>query len=254
MLSRVAALTVRPGTVRHAVHWSAVHMVKSRVSYISRGATVAWGPTSQTAGLLAAGTVAGAISESFDASAALEIFSLDLGSGSGEMPVLGSVQLPERFHSLAWGTGGSDNGSLPHGMLAGGMVDGTVKVFNPAAIADSGDVQLASLERHKGGVRALEFNPGMPNLLASGAGESEVLITDLTKPSAPNFYSPGATTGGTPADSARGTTRCPAPLCRARAGHAAMGRICSGRSLPRERRTALSVLQLALLCCGAARA
>ena len=56
------------------------------------------------------------------------------------------------------------------------------------------------MRKHTGGVRALEFNPGMPNLLASGAGESEVLITDLSKPSTPNFYSPGATTGGPPAD------------------------------------------------------
>ena len=109
-------------------------MVKSRVSYINRGATVAWGPTSETASLVAAGTVAGAISDSFDASSTLELFSLDLGSGSGEMPSLGAVQLPERFHALAWGVG-SDPTAHPHGLLAGGMVDGTVKVFNPNAIA-----------------------------------------------------------------------------------------------------------------------
>ena len=108
-------------------------MVKSRVAYINRGATVAWGPTSETASLVAAGTVAGAISDSFDASSTLELFSLDLGSASGEMPSLGSVQLPERFHALAWGVG-SDPESHPHGLLAGGMVDGTVKVFNPYAI------------------------------------------------------------------------------------------------------------------------
>ena len=108
-------------------------MVKQRVSYISRGATVAWGPTSETAGLVAAGTVAGAISDSFDASSTLEIFSLDLGSQSGEMPVLGSLQLPERFHCLAWGAA-SDATGLPYGMLAGGMVDGTVKVFDPSAM------------------------------------------------------------------------------------------------------------------------
>ena len=73
------------------------------------------------------------MSDSFDASATLELFSMDLGSGSGEMSVLGSVTTSERFHRLAWGTAGG--ASLPYGMLAGGMVDGTVKVFNPAAIA-----------------------------------------------------------------------------------------------------------------------
>ena len=66
--------------------------------------------------------------------AALEIFSQDLGSASGEMQLLGSVQTTERFHRLAWGVGGVDSGSLPMGMLAGGLVDGTVKVYNPSAM------------------------------------------------------------------------------------------------------------------------
>ena len=42
--------------------------MKERISYIRRGATVAWGPTHETASYIAAGTVAGAISDSFDAS------------------------------------------------------------------------------------------------------------------------------------------------------------------------------------------
>lgn len=84
---------------------------------------------------MAAGTVAGAISDSFDASASLEIFSMDLGSKSGQMELLGSIQTDERFHKLAWGTHGTDSGSLPYGMLAGGLVDGTVKVYNPMLMA-----------------------------------------------------------------------------------------------------------------------
>ena len=105
---------------------------RSRVAAVSRSATVAWGPTSAHANLMAAGTVAGAISDSFDASAQLEIFSLDLGSRTGEMPLLGSVQTNDRFHRLAWGRYGHESGALSHGLLAGGMVDGTIKVFNPA--------------------------------------------------------------------------------------------------------------------------
>ena len=109
-------------------------MVKERVAYVPRSATVAWGPSHETAGMVACGTVAGAISDSFDASASLDIFSMDLGSKSGQMDLLGSVQLTERFHRLAWGTCGIDKGHLPYGMLAGGMVDGTIKVFDPAKI------------------------------------------------------------------------------------------------------------------------
>ena len=175
-------------------------MGRERVSHVSRSATVAWCPLHDRSGLLAAGTVANAISDSFDASAALEIFSLELSSSSSEMTLLGSVQTSERFHRLAWGAGG-DPRSLPYGLLAGGLVDGTVKIYNPAAMADdASDPLLVNLERRTGGVRALEFNPGMPHLLASGAGDSDVLITDLTKPGSPSYYSPGAKSSGPASD------------------------------------------------------
>ena len=61
--------------------------MKERISYIRRGATVAWGPTHETASYIAAGTVAGAISDSFDASASLEIFNLDLPKRAGTLSV-----------------------------------------------------------------------------------------------------------------------------------------------------------------------
>lgn len=110
----------------------ATHNSRPRVGAVARCSTVSWSPISQQPTLMAAGTVAGAISDSFDASAHLELFSLDLGSRTGEMPLLGSVQTNERFHRLAWGTHGRDSGVFSHGIIAGGMVDGSIKVFNPA--------------------------------------------------------------------------------------------------------------------------
>lgn len=59
---------------------------------------------------------------------------------------------------------------------------------------------MASIDRHSGAVRGLEFNPGVSNLLASGAGESEILITDLSNPSSPSVYSPGVRSNAPPAD------------------------------------------------------
>ena len=70
-----------------------------KIASVKRSATVAWASSSEHSSLLAAGTVAGAISESFDASASLDIFSLDFSSD--EIPLLGSVQTAERFHRLA---------------------------------------------------------------------------------------------------------------------------------------------------------
>lgn len=116
-----------------------------QVSQIPRSATVAWGSSANNANLLAAGTVAGAISDSFDASASLEIFSLDLSSQTGEMPLLGSVKTNERFHRLAWGTTGIADGSLPYGIIAGGMVDGSINIFNPALMIACVSPQPASM-------------------------------------------------------------------------------------------------------------
>ena len=42
---------------------------------------------------------------------------------------------------------------------------------------------------HTGPVRTIDFNPFQPNLLASGAGESEIFIWDLNDPDNP--MSPG---------------------------------------------------------------
>jgi hypothetical protein len=105
-----------------------------KISGVNRSATVAWGASSEHASLLAAGTVAGAISDNFDSSAHLEVFKLDMSSQTGELSLLGSVSSSERFHRLAWGTKGMENGSMPYGMLAGGMVDGSIKIYSPAAL------------------------------------------------------------------------------------------------------------------------
>ena len=43
---------------------------------------------------------------------------------------------------------------------------------------------LHQITQHVGAVRSLDVNPFQPNLLASGASESEIFIWDLNNPSA----------------------------------------------------------------------
>jgi len=173
-----------------------------RIAGLSRSATVAWGASAEHASLLATGTVAGAISDSFDTTAHLEVFSIDLSSQNSDMSALGSLETSERFHRLAWGTRGIEDGSLPYGILAGGMVDGSIKIYNPALMiaGEGAEPLVASIEKHTGAVRGLEFNPAVPNLLASGAGDSEVYITDLTNPSNPRLFSPGTNNASSTSD------------------------------------------------------
>ncbi|EFJ51095.1 hypothetical protein VOLCADRAFT_120559 [Volvox carteri f. nagariensis] len=134
---------------------------------IDRSATGAFCPH---APYLAAGTVAGAIDISFSTSSVLEIFPLDFSSTSDYLSPCGSIAAPERFNRFAWGQ------HLPD----------------------------QSFQKHTGAVKGLEFNGFSPNLLASGAADSDLCIWDLTKPSTPSLYpalkggagAPGSAVGG----------------------------------------------------------
>ena len=57
-----------------------------KVAGVQRSSTVAWGASLEHSSLLAAGTVAGAISDSFDSSAHLEVFKLDSQAGELGLP------------------------------------------------------------------------------------------------------------------------------------------------------------------------
>ena len=84
-----------------------------------------------------------------------------------------------------------------HGLLAGGLVDGTVNLWNPHAIVSGGgeDPLVTKLEKHTGAVKGLAFNSFSPNLLASGAADGELVIWDLTDPAAPSLF-PALVEGG----------------------------------------------------------
>ena len=61
-------------------------------------------------------------------------------------------------------------------------------IFNPFR-SNSDGALITQLQQHVGPVRALDINPFQPNLLASGASESEIYIWDLSSPGNP--MSPG---------------------------------------------------------------
>ena len=50
------------------------------------------------------------------------------------MPFVGSLVTKDSFHKLAWGAKGMDDGTLPLGLLAGGMSDGAINLWNPQAL------------------------------------------------------------------------------------------------------------------------
>lgn len=108
---------------------------------IQRSATVAFAPMAQIMGV---GTMAGAIDLSFSSSASLELLKLDFASTELDLPVLGSCVATERFNRLSWSNIGA--GSLeeyPLGLIAGGLADGSIHLWNPAKLARWVAVTLA---------------------------------------------------------------------------------------------------------------
>ena len=127
-----------------------------KIKEIPRSATVAWSPSPQAPSLIACGTVAGAIDSSFSVrsylslptrparcssriaavsrdpdtqvTGTIDIFDINLGTNDLEVVSKGSVEADERFHRLAWGNFTAGD-AYPYGLLAGGMVDGSVQVL-----------------------------------------------------------------------------------------------------------------------------
>ncbi|RRT62878.1 hypothetical protein B296_00038663 [Ensete ventricosum] len=155
----------------------------------ARSALVAFAPD---APYLAAGTMAGAVDLSFSSSATLEIFKLDFQSDAHELPVAGACPSVDRFNRLSWGKPpGSASEDYALGLVAGGLGDGSIGVWNPLKLIsseDQGGAFVAKLENHVGPVRGLEFSSLSSNLLASGADEGELCIWDLAKPSEPSHF------------------------------------------------------------------
>ncbi|OBZ77263.1 Protein transport protein SEC31 [Grifola frondosa] len=164
-----------------------------KLKEIHRPATFAWSPTPSLP-LLATGTVAGALDESFSNNGQLEIWApdfldkneYDLG-GEGQTGPRASITTSSRFNRLAWGHAGR-----PRGIVVAGMENGELDIWDPSKIlanADTSESLILRNKTHTGPVRGLDFNPIQTNLFSSGAVNGEIYVWDLKDPSKP--YSPG---------------------------------------------------------------
>ncbi|EKM49465.1 uncharacterized protein PHACADRAFT_214425 [Phanerochaete carnosa HHB-10118-sp] len=166
-----------------------------KLKEIRRTSTFAWLP-SPSLPLLATGTVAGALDESFSNNGQLEIWEPDfldkneyeLG-GEGQPGAKAHVTTSSRFNRLAWGY---TDGGRDRGVIVAGMENGELDIWDPSKILAQADVSESLVLRnkaHTGPVRGLDFNPIQTNLVGSGAVNGEIYIWDLKDPSKP--YSPG---------------------------------------------------------------
>ncbi|KAL0571826.1 protein transport protein S31 [Marasmius crinis-equi] len=169
-----------------------------KLKEIHRTSTFAWSPSTSLP-LIATGTVAGALDESFSNESQLEIWApdfldkneYDLG-GQGHSGPKGVVKDTARFNRLTWGYADS---SKSRGVIAAGMENGELALWDPSKIlAGEGATESLILRntQHAGPVRGLDFNPIQANLLSSGGVGGEVYIWDLKDPSKPYTPTPGA--------------------------------------------------------------
>lgn len=106
-----------------------------KVKEIVRTANVAWSPRALQSIYLVAGTVAQQLDATFSTSANLELFSLDLTSPELEMPLVGRVESPQRFHKLIWSHHGTSS-DYPMGVVIGGSDNGGISLWNIDKIAE----------------------------------------------------------------------------------------------------------------------
>ncbi|GAA5877749.1 hypothetical protein JCM8547_001527 [Rhodosporidiobolus lusitaniae] len=153
--------------------------------------------------LLATASVSGAVDDSFNSQSTIELFqpfhspsspSSQSASSTSALHVnpdpLARIHAPARFNALRWGDWGVKNGDRRLGVLAGGMENGEVAVWDAQAAVEGRDPLINRWDNvHKGPVRGLDFSPVNANLLASGATNGEIFIFDLSQPSKP--FSPG---------------------------------------------------------------
>lgn len=170
------------------------------VGEIDRLAISAWAPAGLGGGYVACGTYAGAIDPSFASSASLELLSVDIQNS--RLSVATECKTSEKFSSLAWGY---PLRAHPAGLIAGGLNDGTVRIWDAATLLRSPKSGPDNEERavvfggskfpkqHDKAVQGVCFNPRSPHMLASGGADAKILVWDLSNPSqGPSLRAPGA--------------------------------------------------------------
>ncbi len=158
-----------------------------------KNANLAWSPLPDQGNLVALGTRDGGGGGFDDYGGELEIHKLDFGVGDTRTTVMGTVRTNGRFTALAWSALHNKRADFPMGVVAGGLADGTVAIWDPAKlVANHPQPRIAAVQRHTGPVNGLHFNPSQSSshLLASGGADNEVFVYALDRPDTPNVFVP----------------------------------------------------------------
>jgi len=156
---------------------------------VNRSACTAWSPLAGQESYFVCGTAAGSTDANFDTSAHLETFDVDLSGKEHTLQPKYKVELPDRVHSITWGAAGAA------GIIAAGFPSGSISFIDAACVTGqkrSFETEtIANSSKHDTPVSCAKFNAIQPQIMASGAENSEVFIWNLAKPENPVAYAPG---------------------------------------------------------------
>jgi protein transport protein SEC31 len=163
-----------------------------------KGAVLSWSPLAAAPNLVALGTKDSAGIGFDDHGGELELHMLDFSNSSDlRTSLVGKSKAGSRFSSIAWSQMANFSSSFSRGLIAGGMVDGTINIWDPSKVnleTEDGGL-IASIEQHhQGSVNGLHFNPHKESshLLASGGADAEVYVWNLERPDEPTALTPAS--------------------------------------------------------------
>ncbi|OGM41432.1 protein transport protein sec31 [Aspergillus bombycis] len=149
-----------------------------RLREIPRTATFAWSPGAASP-LIATGTRAGAVDVDFSNETCLELWDLGLErqNAGEELQPIAKLDTDSGFNDIAW-TPSEDN---TRGVIAGALENGSLDLWDADKLINgsSDDAVISRTTKHSGAIKALQFNPKHPNLLATGGAKGELYISDL---------------------------------------------------------------------------
>ncbi|GAB0134235.1 protein transport protein S31 [Epichloe bromicola] len=149
-----------------------------RLREVPRTATFAWSP-SPGKPLLVTGTRAGAVDADFSDESKLELWDLSLDDEQQglELRPLSSIATESRFYDIAWGPADSDH---PKGIIAGALENGSLELWDASKLeAGASDALISQTNKHTGAIKALQFNPLKPHILATAGAKGELYVFDI---------------------------------------------------------------------------
>ncbi|CAK7203229.1 protein transport protein S31 [Sporothrix eucalyptigena] len=145
---------------------------------IPRTAVFAWSPGTGKP-FLVTGTRAGAVDADFSDETKLELWdlSLDSPSNGGELQPIHSITTDSRFYDIAWGPPDADH---PRGIIAGALENGSLDLWDAEKLtAGASDAHIERATKHSGPIKAVQFNPLKPQILATAGAKGELFIYNV---------------------------------------------------------------------------